>query len=48
LHAYEKQTSPLVQYTGGWGLLHDIDADKSFEEVKQRMFESLAGIGGVR
>ncbi len=48
LHAYEKQTSPLVQYYRRLGFLHDIDADKSFEEVKQRMFESLAGIGGVR
>jgi adenylate kinase len=48
LHAYEKQTSPLVQYYGRLGFLHDIDADKSFEEVKQEMFESLAGIGGMR
>jgi len=37
-----------VQYYRRLGFLHDIDADKSFEEVKQRMFESLAGIGGVR
>jgi len=48
LHAYEKQTAPLVQYYRRLGFLHDIDADKSFEEVKQEMFESLAGIGGVR
>ena len=48
LHAYEKQTSPLVQYYRRLGFLQDIDADKSFEEVKQRMFESLEGIGGVR
>ena len=48
LHAYEKQTAPLVQYYRRLGLLHDIDADKSFAEVKQRMFETLAGIGGVR
>ena len=48
LHAYEKQTAPLVQYYRRLGLLHDIDADKSFDEVKQEMFESLAGIGGVR
>jgi adenylate kinase len=48
LHAYEKQTAPLVQYYRRLGLLHDIDADKSFEEVKQEMFESLAGIGGMR
>jgi len=48
LHAYEKQTAPLVQYYRRLGLLHDIDADKSFDEVKQEMFETLAGIGGVR
>jgi adenylate kinase len=48
LHAYEKQTAPLVQYYRRLGLLHDIDADKSYEEVKQEMFESLAGIGGMR
>jgi len=48
LHAYEKQTAPLVQYYRWLGLLHDIDADRSFEEVKQEMFETLAGIGGVR
>jgi adenylate kinase len=48
LHAYEKQTAPLVQYYRRLGFLHDIDADKSFEEVKQRMFESLEGIGGTR
>jgi len=48
LHAYEKQTAPLVQYYRRLGLLQDIDADKSFAEVKQEMFETLAGIGGVR
>src|SRR5271157_2058372 len=48
LQAYEKQTAPLVQYYRRLGFLHDIDADKSFAEVKQRMFETLAGIGGVR
>jgi adenylate kinase len=48
LHAYEKQTAPLVQYYRRLGLLYDIDADKSFEEVKREMFESLAGIGGMR
>jgi adenylate kinase len=48
LHAYEQQTAPLVQYYRRLGLLQDIGADKSFEEVRQRTFESLAGIGGVR
>ena len=48
LLAYEKRTAPLVQFYRRLGQLQDIDADKSVEEVKQRMFESLAGIGGVR
>ncbi len=45
LHAYDKQTAPLVQYYRRLGFLHDIDASKSFEEVKQEIFESLEGIG---
>ena len=48
LHAYEKQTAPLVQYYRRLGFLHDIDAARGFEEVKQEMFENLAGTGGVR
>ena len=48
LHAYEQQTAPLVEYYRRLGSLQDIGADGSFEEVKQRMFESLAGSGGVR
>lgn len=48
LHAYEKRTAPLVQYYRRLGFLQDIDAGKSFEEVKQQIFESLEGIGGTR
>jgi len=48
LHAYEKRTAPLVQYYRRLGFLQDIDASKSFEEVKQQIFESLEGIGGTR
>ncbi len=48
LHAYDKQTAPLVQYYRQLGFLHDIDASKTFEEVKQEMFESLEGIGGTQ
>jgi adenylate kinase len=48
LHAYEKLTAPLVQYYRRLGFLQDIDASKSFEEVKQQIFESLEGIGGTR
>jgi len=48
LHSYEKRTAPLVQYYRRLGFLQDIDAGKSFAEVKQQIFESLEGIGGTR
>ena len=48
LHAYEKLTAPLVQYYRRLGFLQDIDASKSFEEVKQEVVESLEGIGGTQ
>jgi len=48
LHAYEKLTAPLVQYYRRLGFLQDIDASKSFEEVKQEVFENLEGIGGTQ
>ena len=41
LHAYEKQTSPLVAYYKRLGLLHDIDAAKSVDEVKQQIDKAL-------
>jgi adenylate kinase len=34
LRAYEKQTSPLVAYYRRLGLLHDVDASKSVEDVE--------------
>jgi adenylate kinase len=39
LAAYEKQTEPLVAYYRRLGRLHDVDASKSVDEVKQRVLE---------
>ncbi len=39
LQAYEKQTQPLVSYYRRLGRLHDVDASKSVDEVKQRVLE---------
>ena len=41
LRAYEKQTSPLVAYYKSLGLLHQVDAAKSVEEVKQQVLQSV-------
>jgi adenylate kinase len=41
LHAYEKQTSPLVAYYKRLGLLHDVDASKSVDDVKQQIDKAL-------
>ena len=41
LRAYEKQTSPLVAYYKRLGLLHQVDAAKSVEEVKQQVLQSV-------
>jgi len=41
LAAYEKQTSPLVAYYKRLGLLHQVDAAKSVEEVKQQVLQSV-------
>src|SRR6202140_1791811 len=38
LRAYEKQTEPLVAYYRRLGLLHDVDASKSVEEVEQQIW----------
>jgi adenylate kinase len=43
LQAYEKQTEPLVAYYRRLGRLHDVDASKSVEEVKQRVLEIVRG-----
>ena len=37
LNAYEKQTAPLVAYYKRLGLLHDVDAAKSVDEVRQQI-----------
>lgn len=41
LRAYEKQTQPLVAYYGRLGLLHDVDASKSVDEVRQQIDKAL-------
>ena len=42
LQAYEKQTAPLVAYYRRLGLLHDVDAAKSVEEVTRRVLETVS------
>ncbi|HMD39501.1 MAG TPA: adenylate kinase [Candidatus Acidoferrum sp.] len=41
LKAYEKQTAPLVAYYTRLGLLYDVDAAKSVEEVEQAVWKTL-------
>jgi adenylate kinase len=41
LHAYEKQTAPLVAYYRRLGRLHDVDAAKSVEEVKRQILQII-------
>jgi len=41
LQAYEKQTAPLEAYYRQRGLLHDIDAEKNFEEVGRQILHSV-------
>jgi adenylate kinase len=41
LEAYEKQTAPLVAYYRQRGVLHDVDAAKSVEEVGQQVRRSV-------
>jgi adenylate kinase len=41
LHAYHKQTEPLVAYYRRLGLLHEVDASKSVEEVEQQVCKTL-------
>jgi adenylate kinase len=41
LKAYEKQTEPLVAYYTRLGLLYDVDAAKSVEEVEQSVWKTL-------
>lgn len=48
LLAYEKQTSPLVNYYRRLGFLHEIDASKSVPEVEQEMVQAVASMRGAR
>jgi len=48
LLAYDKQTSPLVQYYRRLGFLHEIDASKSVPEVEQEIVQAVASIRGAR
>ena len=48
LRAYEKQTAPLVKYYRRLGLLHDVDAAKSVEEVGQQVQRSVQHARGSR
>ena len=41
LQAYHKQTEPLVAYYRRLGLLHEVDASKSVEEVEQQVSKTL-------
>jgi adenylate kinase len=47
LHAYEKQTAPLVSYYRRLGALEDIDASKSIEEVQQQIWQCVMRILGA-
>ena len=48
LQAYEKQTAPLAAYYRRLGLLHDIDASKSVEEVGGQVLQSVQSVRGAR
>ena len=43
LQAYEKQTAPLAAYYQRRGLLHDIDASKSVEEIGRQILQAVRG-----
>jgi adenylate kinase len=48
LNAYHKLTAPLVSYYRRLGLLHEIDASKSVEEVEQEIGQAVASMRGAR
>ena len=48
LHAYEKQTAPLVSYYRRLGALHEIDASKSVPEVEEEIVQAVASLRGAR
>jgi len=48
LNAYEKLTAPLVQYYRRLGSLHDVDANRSVEEVRREISQLVSGMRGTR
>jgi adenylate kinase len=48
LNAYEKLTAPLVQYYRRLGALHDVDANRSVEEVRREISQLVSGMRGTR
>ena len=48
LLAYDKQTSPLVNYYRRLGFLHEIEASKAVAEVEQEIVQALGSIRGAR
>jgi adenylate kinase len=48
LRAYEKQTSPLVNYYRRLGYLVEMDASKSVPEVEEDIAQAVASIRGAR
>jgi len=48
LNAYEKLTAPLVQYYRRFGALHDVDANRSVEEVRREISQLVSGLRGTR
>jgi adenylate kinase len=48
LNAYEKLTAPLVQYYRRLGSLHDVDANRSVDEVRREISHLVSGMRGTR
>ena len=48
LNAYEKLTAPLVQYYRRLGALHDVDANRSVDEVRREIGQLVSGMRGTR
>jgi len=48
LNAYEKLTAPLVQYYRRLGALHDVDANRSVEEVRRQICQLVMSMRGAR
>ena len=48
LNAYEKLTAPLVQYYRRFGALHDVDANRSVDEVQREICQLVSGMRGAR